>query len=90
MPSTSSVQPLHFFISHWWGEYVRNFINYLEQAVQYFVTNKWDSKDIQCGEMIEDTPIWVCTYAKNQWHLGDDDGLSERLHVHKGLTTNSR
>jgi len=58
------VQPLKFFISHWWGEYIRDFIIIFEQAVQDFVTNKWDSEDVQDGGIIEDTSIWVCNYAK--------------------------
>lgn len=50
-------QPPTFFVSHFWGAPVRDFIACLEQH----------AGDRCLGE---DAPYWVCAYANNQWDVG--------------------
>eukprot|EP00927_Polykrikos_kofoidii_P071885 TRINITY_DN68086_c0_g1_i1.p1 TRINITY_DN68086_c0_g1~~TRINITY_DN68086_c0_g1_i1.p1 ORF type:complete len:598 (+),score=92.74 TRINITY_DN68086_c0_g1_i1:314-2107(+) len=52
----SGAQLPTFFVSHWWGETVRNFMACLERH----------SVDRGIGE---DAPYWVCAYSNNQWEL---------------------
>ncbi len=47
-----------WFVSHWWGEPVKDFIACLEQHRRDF-----NEKD--------DVTYWICAYANNQWNLGD-------------------
>merc|ERR1740124_1764282 len=93
LPSTAGAQPPRFFISHWWGEAVMDFIECLEQAVRDFYRNIDDSDDARGGGMTADTPVWVCAYANNQWRLGDDitenpkdSGFTKALQVAHGRT----
>eukprot|EP00931_Biecheleriopsis_adriatica_P023252 TRINITY_DN14724_c0_g1_i1.p1 TRINITY_DN14724_c0_g1~~TRINITY_DN14724_c0_g1_i1.p1 ORF type:complete len:502 (+),score=101.79 TRINITY_DN14724_c0_g1_i1:37-1506(+) len=48
-----------YFVSHWWGEPVRDFVLCLEQHAE---DHKLD----------EDTAYWVCAYANNQYNLLHD------------------
>lgn len=57
-----SQQPV-WFVSHWWGEPVVEFISCIEAHV----------KD---RGLSEDTPYWVCAYANNQHQL---DELSDPM-----------
>lgn len=63
----NSPQPPEWFVSHWWGEPVVDFVACLEQH----------SKD---RELPVDTSYWVCAYANNQWNIqadmGDDPSTS--------------
>jgi len=52
-------QPPKWFISHWWGEAVMDFIRCLVEHSRRRSLNK-------------DSPYWVCAYANNQWQLGED------------------
>jgi len=52
-------QPPDWFVSHWWGEPVKDFIACLEQH----------AKDRGLGGR---TRYWVCAYANNQWKLGEE------------------
>jgi hypothetical protein len=53
-----SPQPPRWFVSHWWGEPVKDFIACLEQhALDHCLD--------------EHAPYWVCAYANNQWALGE-------------------
>jgi hypothetical protein len=52
-----------YFVSHWWGEPVLNFVKCLEQH----------AVDRKLGV---DSPYWVCAYANNQWKLDDEIGGS--------------
>jgi len=72
LPSTAGPQPPRFFISHWWGEPVRDFILCLERAILDFRKNRDDEDERRGGGMSADTPVWVCAYANNQWALGED------------------
>ena len=72
LPSTAGVHPPRFFASHWWGEPVCDFVSCIEQFVRDFATNAEDEDDKRGGGMTEDTPIWVCAYANNQWQLAGD------------------
>jgi len=74
LPSTAGPQPPRFFVSHWWGEPVNQFIECIEQAVRDFSYNysDEDEDDQRGGGMTCDTPVWVCAYANNQWELSGD------------------
>jgi len=48
-----------WFVSHWWGEPVKDFICCLGQHHQDY-------------KLRESSPYWVCAYANNQWSLGGD------------------
>ena len=71
LPSTAGTQPPRWFISHWWGEQVYDFVSCVETFVNDFSKNCNDSHDWRGGGMTADTPIWICAYANNQWDLSD-------------------
>jgi len=48
----------NWFVSHWWGEAVCQFIACLEQ-------HRFDHR------LDQNTFYWVCAYANNQWHLSE-------------------
>ncbi|CAE8615412.1 unnamed protein product, partial [Polarella glacialis] len=50
-----------FFVTHWWGEQVQDFLACLSQHAE----------DRALGP---DSPYWVCAYANNQWALGSEVG----------------
>ena len=52
-----------YFVSHWWGEPVLDFVKCLEQHA------------VDRGLGV-DSPYWVCAYANNQWKLDDEIGSS--------------
>ena len=92
LPSTVGSQPPRFFVNHWWGEPVKDFIAYIEQAVRDFTINKSDEHDRRDGGMPQDTPVWVCAYGNNQWDLADitenplHSGFTQAMKIAKGRT----
>jgi hypothetical protein len=52
-----------YFVSHWWGESVLDFVKCLKQHA------------VDRGLGV-DSPYWVCAYANNQWKLDDEIGGS--------------
>ena len=75
LPSTAETQPPRWFMSHWWGEPFVHTLACLEQFVRDFSCN-YDASDYDArgGGMTEDTLIWICIFANNQWKL--DDAIS--------------
>ena len=71
LPSTAGTQPPRWFISHWWGEQVNDFVSCVETFVTDFSINCNESQDWRGGGMTADTPIWICAYANNQWDLSE-------------------
>ena len=49
-----------WFVSHWWGEHIFDFIACLTAHARDRMPNE-----------IYDSPYWVCAYANNQWELED-------------------
>jgi len=95
LPSTAGPQPPRFFVSHWWGETVSDFMKCIEQAIIDFRVNDSDygDQDSRGGGMTEDTPIWICAYANNQWLLSGDitkdpkeSGFTKAMEVAEGRT----
>ena len=92
LPSTAGSQPPRFFISHWWGELVKDFIACIEQAVRDFTENRSDEDDRRGGGMTQDTPVWVCAYGNDQWDLSDitedpqESGFTRAMNIAKGRT----
>jgi len=95
LPSTAGSQPPRFFVSHWWGEPVLDFIACIEQAVRDFTynsRNSGDDDDRRGGGMTQDTPVWVCAYGNNQWDLADitedpkDSGFTKAMRIAQGRT----
>ena len=93
LPSTAGPQLLYFFISHWWGETVNDFITCLEQAIRGFSINGENEDNQRRGGVTMDTPAWVCTYANNQWELSGDipddpkeSGYTEAMQVAENCT----
>jgi len=93
LPSTAGPQPPRFFVSHWWGEPVVDFIKCLEQALRDFARNWYDKDGRRGGGLTADTPIWVCAYANNQHKLADDiaenpgkSGFTRAMRVAEGRT----
>jgi len=74
LPSTAGTQPPRFFVSHWWGEPFVRTLACLEQFVKDFSKNSYDSDDARGGGMTIDTPIWICIFANNQWHINEELG----------------
>jgi len=74
-PLTSRQQLPRFYISHWWGEPLIQFIQILEQAILYFrvICSIYDEKN-RGGGMTPNTPVWVCAYSNKQWAPRDDIG----------------
>mmetsp|Transcript_21885 Transcript_21885/g.33272 ORF Transcript_21885/g.33272 Transcript_21885/m.33272 type:complete len:749 (-) Transcript_21885:209-2455(-) len=58
LPSTLGPQRPRFFSNHWWGESVKEFVSQMEKRLKEFGDG-----------MTEETPIWICAYANNQWDL---------------------
>jgi len=52
-------QPPRWFISHWWGEPIQDFVT----CVDAHSTLR---------HLPKTTSYWVCAYANNQWELGHD------------------
>ena len=65
-------QPPLWFVSHWWGEPVRDFVACIVQH----------ARDHGLGD---DACYWVCAYANNQWTLGELDVDLEQTSFHKAL-----
>merc|ERR1740124_1539407 len=92
LPSTAGSQQPRFFVSHWWGEPVYDFINCVEQLIRDFGSNKNDDDDRRGGGMTADTPIWVCAYGNNQWDLKGitidprDSGFTKAMKEAEGRT----
>eukprot|EP00438_Fugacium_kawagutii_P032914 Skav221779 [mRNA] locus=scaffold2426:275619:277445:+ [translate_table: standard] len=53
-----------WFVSHWWGEPVVQFIACIEKHSHH--------------RKLTEVPYWVCAYANNQWQLGDELGADPR------------
>ena len=64
-------QPPLWFVSHWWGEPVVDFVACLEQHAQDYGKKDRHGYDQIGGNVDAATPYWVCAYANNQWALGD-------------------
>lgn len=58
---TSEPQQPMWFVSHWWGEAVLDFIRCLK-------------KHAEVRDLPQDTAYWVCAYANNQFELGAELG----------------
>jgi len=92
LPSTAGSQQPRFFVSHWWGEPVCDFINCVEQFVRDFAINRNDDDDRRGGGMTADTPIWICAYGNNQWDLSDitvdprESGFTKAMNEADGRT----
>jgi len=92
LPSTAGSQPPRFFVSHWWGESVKDFIACIEHAVKDFAKNDTDDHDRRGGGMTIDTPVWVCAYGNDQWDLSDitedpqESGFTRAMNIAKGRT----
>jgi len=56
-------QPPRYFVSHWWGEPVHDFLTCLEVHAK----NRGGKK-----AKTDFYAYWVCAYANNQWDLGAD------------------
>ena len=64
-------QKPRWFVSHYWGEPLKDFIACLEQQC-----NDFRGGNIEEGGGMDDrTPVWVCAYANNQWEL--DKSISD-------------
>lgn len=62
-----------WFVSHWWGESVRDFVHCLQQHRQD-------------RGLPPDAPYWVCAYANNQWNLSESiTGDLEQTSFHKAM-----
>jgi len=70
LPSTAGTQPPRWFVSHFWGEPVVDFMSCLKTHMNDFSRNANDNDDHRGGGMTEDTPVWICSYANNQNDLG--------------------
>jgi len=93
LPSTAGPQPPRLFVSHWWGETVSDFLECIEQAIIDFRVNYNDNTDSRGGGMTDDTPVWICAYANNQWLLSGDitkdpkeSGFTKAMEVAEGRT----
>ncbi len=71
LPSTNGTQPSRFFISHSWSDSFGNILACIEQMVIDFRKNCDDEDDAKGGGMTEDTPLWFCAFALNQWAMNE-------------------
>jgi len=79
LPSTDGPQPPRWFVSHWWGEPIKEFLACIETHNHNFWANgcAFNRKDTdklheaRGGGMTIDTPYWICSYANNQWDLSE-------------------
>jgi len=93
LPSTGCLHCPRWFVSHWWGESVFEFVACIEQFVYDFRANYNDDDDRRGGGMTEDTPFWICVYANNQWDLSNyvtndpgDSGFAKAMETVKYRT----
>jgi len=70
LPSTAGTQPPRWFVSHFWGEPVVDFMSCIKTHKNDFALNYSDNTDRRGGGMSNDTPVWICSYANNQNDLG--------------------
>jgi len=70
LPSTGGSQPPRWFVSHWWGEVIVDFMACLEAHMRDFRDNQNADDDERGGGVTEDSPVWICSYANNQNDLG--------------------
>merc|ERR1740124_408960 len=72
LPSTAGTQPPRWFVSHFWGEPVVDFMSCLKTHKRDFGANyeNYEDHDRRGGGMTNDTPVWICSYANNQNDLG--------------------
>ena len=72
----SHPQAPRWFVSHWWGEHIFDFVACLGTH----------ARDRMPNEKLDST-YWVCAYANNQWRL--DDAISDdpgKTSFHRALT----
>ena len=80
-PPGTTAQTPRWFVSHWWGEPVKDFIKAVEyHAVQRFAPRgKWEYSDYKRQHEIvgkpadADATYWICAYANNQHDLSELD-----------------
>ena len=68
-----------WFVSHWWGEPVFDFVACIEQHVRdHTALNGGEVDEVAVEESEARTGYWVCAYANNQWRLDEElvDDLS--------------
>jgi len=77
LPSTAGTQPPRWYISHWWGDSVKDFISCLETHMHDFWMNDSNDHDQRGGGMTIDTPVWVDAFAHNQWNKNNNQDTSQ-------------
>ena len=72
-PQGTTVQTPRWFVSHWWGEPVKDFVKAVEKHSKVrFPTGERNEVDCDRNTADEDVSYWVCAYANNQHDLGSD------------------
>jgi len=74
LPSTAGIQPPMFFVKHWWGESMKEFVMCIVRFIQNFAEKESSASDEDSGDevMTVDTPIWIGAYANNTWEINED------------------
>ena len=69
-------QPPDYFVSHFWGEPVADFIACIAQHTRDRMYGGGYAGQYQAGAIPgvdgDAAAFWVCAYANRQWHLSDD------------------
>lgn len=76
MPSSVLPQTPRWFVNHWWGQSMQDFMACIEQHKKDFEENDNQLKEDSGGGMSEDTPIWISAFAVNQWGR-EESGVQE-------------
>ena len=72
-PQGTTVQTPRWFVSHWWGEPVKDFVKAVEKHSKVrFPRGERNEVDCDRNTADEDVSYWVCAYANNQHALGSD------------------
>ena len=72
-PQGTTKQTPRWFVSHWWGEPVKDFVKAVEKHSKVrFPRGERNEVDCDRNTADEDVSYWVCAYANNQHGLGSD------------------
>ena len=72
-PAGMTAQTPRWFVSHWWGEPVKDFVKAVEKHSKVrFPRGERNEVDCDRNTADEDVSYWVCAYANNQHALGSD------------------
>ena len=87
----NGAQRTDYFVSHWWGESVQDFVACISQHTRDRgygggVPPVWGHDGHDAGKDGDDGLVWVCAYANRQWSLcGDVSDDPSQTSFHRAI-----